>query len=246
MRDGEQRIRIKAAAAPRAAMMMRELLRRVERLESSAEASAEERALKELTELYNEKWREHDVLDRKLRSPADDTKWRIPENRNLPRFQDVFDNFTTNAAGAKGLYTNIRLDITKHETEKREARLKMEQLALEVEHLKARVKEQQEVVRLLERADALAPHLQTYGSLSADELQNKARAVHKAFRKVKDTIVGYSRHGNAEIDDEKADKLRTEREAIVFLLLTKYNTATTYDDNNNNVINFAPRSATTP
>ena len=227
-------------------MMMRELLRRVERLGSSAEASAEERALKELTELYNEKWREHDALDRKLRSPADDTKWRIPENRNLPRFQDVFDNFTTNAARATELYKNIRLGITKHETEKQEARSKMEQLASEVARLKARVEEQQEVVRLLKRADALAPHLQTYDGLSADELQKKARAVHKAFRKVKDTIVGYSYHGNAEIDDEAADKLRTEREAIVYLLLTKHSTATTYDDNDNNVINFAPRSTTTP
>ena len=226
-------------------MMMRELLRRVERLGSSAEASAEERALKELTELYNEKWREHDALDRKLRSPADEKKWKIPENRNLPRFQDVFDNFTTNAAGAKALYSNIRLGITKHETEKQEARSKMEQLAPEVERLKARVKEQKEVVRLLQRADALAPHLQTYGGLSADELKRKARSVHADYRKVRDNY-NYGYHGETVYDENASERLRTEREAIVYLLLTKHNTATTYDDNDYNVINFAPRSTTTP
>jgi len=226
-------------------MMMRELLRRVERLGSSAEASAEERALKELTDLYNEKWREHDALERKLRFPADETKWRIPENRNLPRFQDVFDNFTTNAAGAKELYRNTRLGIDKHEAEKRDARSSMEQLALEVERLKTRVKEQQEVVRLLKKADALAPHLQTYGSLSADELKRKARSVHADYRKVRENY-NYGYHGETVYDEDKSERLRTEREAIVFLLLTKHNTVTTYDDNDYNVINFAPRSTTTP
>ena len=219
-------------------MMMRELLRRVERLGSSAEASAEERALKELTELHTRKWREHNELDQKLKYPsgAGEHLWTYKENRNLPRFQDVFDNFTRDAAAAKAMYNSIRQDIKNHETEKLEAISMMEKLAPEVARLQAEVKEREGIVRLYTRAAALAPLTKKYQDKNAEGLKSAARSVYAELGRERENA-GVTKHGTTE-QTKAYDEKNTELDAII-LLLTKHNVATIFASN---TINFAPRS----